>query len=149
MTNVKGNGEGVRELRGVFLPPRRRHFPTGGGCARKSVHVPSYRKTAISTQNPYSRNPNKQVNKIWYVSVHTIQPKPCSFRQIAKYKDKKIGADDRRRSLTPLRLVAQGSQASYRTVGSPYIVGPLDLREGLLEHFQRVCPRWKWDLHRG
>ena len=33
LTGVKGNGKVVWELRGVFPPPRRRHFPTGGGCA--------------------------------------------------------------------------------------------------------------------
>ena len=36
LTNVKGNGKLAWGLRGVFPPPRRRHFPTGGGCARKS-----------------------------------------------------------------------------------------------------------------
>ena len=44
LTNVKGNGEEVWELRGVFPPPRRRHFPTGGGCAHKS-------EVAVHTKN--------------------------------------------------------------------------------------------------
>jgi len=44
LTNVKENGKGVREMRGVFPPPRRRHFPTGGGCARKS-------EVAVHTKN--------------------------------------------------------------------------------------------------
>jgi len=43
LTGVKGNGKMVRGLRGVFPPPRRRHFPHGSGYARHIVKLTTYR----------------------------------------------------------------------------------------------------------
>ena len=101
LTGVKGNGKVVRGLRGVFPPPRRCHFPTGGGCTCHNRHLAKLPFSQIA-KSPFcqiTKLPNIQITKLVFSQI--TKSSNCHSAKLPSTRIKKIGTDNRRRFLRP------------------------------------------------